>query len=143
MVERRLSSCLLLHRNGDCRREYRMCRDFVSCNSIGEGHLDSCRRGQESSPQLAKGYSRSLHSYPSVRAVSHPPLRCTDHQGRFYILGVTIIGLLVPSNSEGLNLTEKTAAASPFVLAIKTAGIKGLPSVINACLLTSGAYMLL
>jgi len=55
----------------------------------------------------------------------------------FYILGVTVIGLLVPSNSEGLNLTEKTAAASPFVIAIKTAGIKGLPSVINACLLTS------
>lgn len=55
----------------------------------------------------------------------------------FYILGVTVIGLLVPSNSEGLNLTERTAAASPFVLAIKKAGIKGLPSVINACLLTS------
>ena len=57
---------------------------------------------------------------------------------RFYIGGVTIIGLLVPSNSPGLNLTERTAAASPFVIAIKTAGIKGLPSVINACLLTSG-----
>jgi len=42
-------------------------------------------------------------------------------------------------NSEGLKLTERTAAASPFVIAIKTAGIKGLPSLINACLLTSGA----
>lgn len=55
----------------------------------------------------------------------------------FYVLGVTIIGLLVPSNSEGLNLTERTAAASPFVIAIRKAGIKGLPSLINACLLTS------
>ena len=61
--------------------------------------------------------------------------------GRFYILGVTIVGLLVPSNSEGLNLTERNAAASPFVIAIKKAGIKGLPSLINACLLTSGAHM--
>ncbi|KZT68767.1 hypothetical protein DAEQUDRAFT_727412 [Daedalea quercina L-15889] len=55
----------------------------------------------------------------------------------FYICGVTIIGLLVPSNNESLNLAVSTAAKSPFVIAIKTAGIKGLPSVINAALLTS------
>ncbi len=57
----------------------------------------------------------------------------------FYILGTAVIGVLVPSNDPGLS--EKghkgTAAASPFVIAIKRAGIKGLPSVINACLLTS------
>ncbi|KZP32378.1 amino acid permease [Athelia psychrophila] len=55
----------------------------------------------------------------------------------FYIGGVTVIGLLVPSNDPGLKLTTGTAAASPFVIAIKNAGIKGLPSVINAALLTS------
>ncbi|KZT66151.1 hypothetical protein DAEQUDRAFT_482566 [Daedalea quercina L-15889] len=55
----------------------------------------------------------------------------------FYIGGVTIIGLLVPSNNESLNLAASTAAKSPFVIAIKIAGIKGLPSVINAALLTS------
>jgi len=55
----------------------------------------------------------------------------------FYIGGVIIIGLLVPSNNSNLNLTASTAASSPFVIAIKTAGIKGLPSVINAALLTS------
>lgn len=55
----------------------------------------------------------------------------------FYIGGVTIIGLLVPSNNPDLNLKSSTAAKSPFVIAIKTAGIKGLPSVINAALLTS------
>lgn len=55
----------------------------------------------------------------------------------FYIGGVTIIGLLVPSNHEDLNLGTGNAAASPFVIAIKTAGIKGLPHIINACLLTS------
>ncbi|KAF8490299.1 amino acid permease-domain-containing protein [Gautieria morchelliformis] len=55
----------------------------------------------------------------------------------FYIGGTLTIGLLVPSNDPGLNLQSKNAAASPFVIAISRAGIKGLPSVINACLLTS------
>lgn len=55
----------------------------------------------------------------------------------FYIGGVTIIGLLVPYNHPDLSLSTSTAAKSPFVIAIKTAGINGLPSVINAALLTS------
>lgn len=57
----------------------------------------------------------------------------------FYILGTFVIGLLVPSNDPSLNdpLHKGTAAASPFVIAISRSGIKGLPSVINACLLTS------
>lgn len=55
----------------------------------------------------------------------------------FYIGGVTIIGLLVPYTNPNLNLADGTAAASPFVIAIEIAGIKGLPSLINACVLTS------
>ncbi|KAJ3479841.1 hypothetical protein NLI96_g8777 [Meripilus lineatus] len=55
----------------------------------------------------------------------------------FYIGGVTIIGLLVPYTDEGLNLKVSNAGKSPFVIAINHAGIKGLPSVINAALLTS------
>ncbi|KAJ6627518.1 amino acid permease/ SLC12A domain-containing protein [Mycena sp. CBHHK59/15] len=55
----------------------------------------------------------------------------------FYIGGVIIIGLLVPYNDPGLNLGSGTAASSPFVIAIKRSGIKSLPSIINACLLTS------
>jgi amino acid transporter len=54
----------------------------------------------------------------------------------FYILGVFIIGIITPSNSDGLSLT-KDAASSPFVIAIEKAGIKVLPSIINACLITS------
>ncbi|KAF8211454.1 amino acid permease [Mycena galopus ATCC 62051] len=54
----------------------------------------------------------------------------------FYIGGVTIIGLLVPSNNPDLNISS-TAAGSPFVIAIQRSGIKALPSIINACLLTS------
>lgn len=55
----------------------------------------------------------------------------------FYLGGTFIIGLLVPSNSESLKLGHGTATASPFVIAIRTAGIKALPSIINAALLTS------
>jgi len=55
----------------------------------------------------------------------------------FYIGGTTIIGLLVPSNEPDLNLKSHNAGSSPFVIAIRRAGIKGLPSLINACLLTS------
>ncbi|KAH7920395.1 hypothetical protein BV22DRAFT_1050370 [Leucogyrophana mollusca] len=55
----------------------------------------------------------------------------------FYIGGVFVIGLLVPSNQPLLNLSAANASASPYVIAINQAGIKGLPSVINAALLTS------
>ncbi|KAG0709056.1 amino acid permease [Suillus ampliporus] len=54
----------------------------------------------------------------------------------FYIGGTFVIGLLVPSNNQFLKLNSGTAQ-SPFVIAISAAGIKSLPSVINACLLTS------
>lgn len=54
----------------------------------------------------------------------------------FYILGVFIIGIITPSNSDRLKLTSD-AASSPFVIAIEKAGIKALPSIINACLITS------
>lgn len=55
----------------------------------------------------------------------------------FYILGTLAISVITPSNAEDLSLKSKTAAKSPFVIAIKAAGIKGLPSVVNAALLTS------
>lgn len=56
----------------------------------------------------------------------------------FYFLTLTLIGLLVPSNSpELLGSGSTDASASPFVLAIKNGGIKGLPSVFNAVILVS------
>lgn len=54
----------------------------------------------------------------------------------FYICGTFLIGVLVPSNDPRLDLNSN-AAGSPFVIAIENAGIKALPSVINAALLTS------
>jgi hypothetical protein len=47
----------------------------------------------------------------------------------FYIGGIWVISLLVPSNDPGLALSSGTAAASPFVIAIKRSGIKFLPGV--------------
>ncbi|CAE6441249.1 unnamed protein product [Rhizoctonia solani] len=56
----------------------------------------------------------------------------------FYVVGILIIGLNVPFNSpELISNSGGTASASPWVIAIKTAGIKGLPSVINAIILVS------
>lgn len=49
----------------------------------------------------------------------------------FYMTSVTIISVLVPSTDPSLNLKVKTASASPFVIAIKEAGIKGLPGFIK------------
>lgn len=43
-----------------------------------------------------------------------------------------MVGLIVPSDSEFLlNASGANTKASPFVVAIKMAGIKGLPSVFN------------
>ena len=68
----------------------------------------------------------------------HPTVpRCSIRILVFYIGGVLVIGLLVPSNQKGLGLGTSTASGSPFVIAIKRSGIKALPSIINACLITS------
>lgn len=54
----------------------------------------------------------------------------------FYVIGILVIGLNVPYNSPALlNNSGTNASASPFVIAIRTAGIKGLPSLINAVIL--------
>ncbi|KAG0688572.1 glyceraldehyde-3-phosphate dehydrogenase 1 [Pichia californica] len=54
----------------------------------------------------------------------------------FYMVSLTLIGLLVPYNDPRLmGNSSADAAASPFVIAIRNAGIKGLPSVMNAVIL--------
>ena len=50
----------------------------------------------------------------------------------FYIVSLTLVGLLVSQNDERLiGASGSDAAASPFVIALVSHGIKGLPSVIN------------
>lgn len=59
----------------------------------------------------------------------------------FYILSVFLLGMIVPYDSEELLNANKasddgaTATASPFVVAIKLAGIQALPDILNACIL--------
>jgi amino acid transporter len=56
----------------------------------------------------------------------------------FYVLAVFFLGMLVPYDSKALKVANSSgtrAAASPFVLAIRLAGIKHLPGILNACIL--------
>ncbi|RVX73396.1 hypothetical protein B0A52_03038 [Exophiala mesophila] len=55
----------------------------------------------------------------------------------FYMLAVLIVGLLVPSDDPRLGDYSGTAATSPFVLAASAAGLRGVPSVVNAIVITS------
>ncbi|EPX73919.1 uncharacterized protein SOCG_03136 [Schizosaccharomyces octosporus yFS286] len=55
----------------------------------------------------------------------------------FYVVGLLMISLLVsPDDSDLMNNSSNTSV-SPFVLAIREAGIKGLPSVFNAVIIIS------
>jgi amino acid transporter len=55
----------------------------------------------------------------------------------FYLISIFIVGLLVPSDSSALSNSSGTAAQSPFVIAANSAGIKVVPHIINAVVLTS------
>ncbi|KIJ55957.1 hypothetical protein M422DRAFT_198811 [Sphaerobolus stellatus SS14] len=56
----------------------------------------------------------------------------------FYIVGVFVLGLITPSNNPTIvKPSTGTAASSAWVVAIRIAKIKALPSIVNACLLTS------
>ncbi|KAK5014884.1 histidine permease, partial [Cryomyces antarcticus] len=55
----------------------------------------------------------------------------------FYIVSLTLVGLLVPYTDERLinGSSGADAKASPFVIAIVNAGINGLPSVMNVVIM--------
>lgn len=55
----------------------------------------------------------------------------------FYALSIFMVGLVVPSNDPNLLRSTGTASQSPFVIAARNAGIKVVPSIINAVILTS------
>lgn len=55
----------------------------------------------------------------------------------FYVLSIFFVGMLVPSNDPDLLSGGGTATASPFVIAATNAGVKVVPSIINAVVLTS------
>lgn len=56
----------------------------------------------------------------------------------FYVISLTIVGLIVPSNNTDIaSASSSQTRYSPFVVAIATAGISGLPSVFNAVITLS------
>ncbi|KAH7126348.1 amino acid permease/ SLC12A domain-containing protein [Dactylonectria estremocensis] len=55
----------------------------------------------------------------------------------FYMLAILVVGMLVASNDTRLDDAYGTAAQSPFVIAASAAGIKAIPSVVNAVVITS------
>ncbi|KAE8155023.1 amino acid permease/ SLC12A domain-containing protein [Aspergillus avenaceus] len=68
------------------------------------------------------------------------PIASRRYFGRlvvFYVLGTLSMGVTCPSNAQGLTSSSGDANASPWVIALRNAGITVLPSIINACVLTS------
>ena len=53
----------------------------------------------------------------------------------FYLTSLIIVGLIVPYTDDQLFSSTGSIGASPFVIAIRNAGVKGLPSVMNAVVL--------
>ncbi|KAK8045663.1 hypothetical protein PG993_005687 [Apiospora rasikravindrae] len=54
-----------------------------------------------------------------------------------FVSTIFFIGLLVPSDNPDLSLGKTDASASPLVIVAKLAGVKILPDIINAVLLTA------
>jgi amino acid transporter len=57
----------------------------------------------------------------------------------FYMVSLTIVGVLVPYNDERLlnGGSSSDANASPFVIAVRNAGINAVPSIMNAVILVA------
>ncbi|KAJ7065372.1 general APC amino acid permease [Mycena amicta] len=55
----------------------------------------------------------------------------------FYMLGILMIGMLVPYDDPALLSKVGTAAQSPFVIALNSAGVRAFPHIVNAVILTS------
>ncbi|KAK7702973.1 hypothetical protein SLS57_011108 [Botryosphaeria dothidea] len=71
------------------------------------------------------------------RAIPNACKRVFARVSIFYILAVLIVGMLVSSDDPRLSDESGTAAQSPFVIAASSAGIKAIPSVVNAIVITS------
>lgn len=93
----------------------------------------------------------TLEQYASIESISLPaaetknPRRNIPKAAKrifvrvllFYVLTTFTIGLVVKSNDPNLLHSTGNASQSPFVIAARRAGIKVVPSIINAVVLTS------
>lgn len=71
------------------------------------------------------------------RSIPKAARRVTYRIAFFYILGALLIGIIVNPTNKGLTSGDDNANSSPFVIAIKEAGITALPSIVNACILVA------
>lgn len=71
------------------------------------------------------------------RAIPKAADRVTYRIGFFYILGALLISLVVDPRNADLVSGSGNANSSPWVIAMKEAGISVLPSIVNACILIS------
>ncbi|KAH9842292.1 Amino acid permease [Teratosphaeria destructans] len=71
------------------------------------------------------------------RAIPRACKRVFARVSIFYILAVLVVGMLVRSDDPRLDDESGTAAESPFVIAASAAGLKGVPSLVNAIVITS------
>ncbi|EEY17056.1 proline-specific permease [Verticillium alfalfae VaMs.102] len=71
------------------------------------------------------------------KAIPKSTSRVTYRIGLFYILGALLIGIIVDPRNPDLISDAGNGNASPWVIAIRQAGISILPSIVNACILVS------
>ncbi|KAJ5182539.1 Amino acid/polyamine transporter I [Penicillium capsulatum] len=102
---------------------------FRTCGTMSSAtfaYVGSERSGiMVQSPNVQKAISRAIkHTFYRILV--------------FHLLGVTLLGMLVPHNSVSLAFTSAGAgekAASPFVAAIYCAGMSIVPDILNGCIL--------
>ncbi|KAF3387307.1 Dicarboxylic amino acid permease [Penicillium rolfsii] len=96
-------------------------------------------------------FSNALYAYSGIEnitvaaAETRCPRRAIPMAARrifvrilvFYVITIFMVGLVVSSADSDLLQSTGTAAQSPFVIAARDAGIKVVPSIINAVVLTS------
>ncbi|KAH6724601.1 putative amino acid permease [Leptodontidium sp. MPI-SDFR-AT-0119] len=89
--------------------------------------------------------NNALYAYSGIESITvaaaetRSPRRAIPNAAKriFGLISIFMLGLVVPSDDPNLSHYSGTASTSPFVIAAKRAGIKVVPSVINAVIITS------
>ncbi|KAJ5120417.1 Amino acid/polyamine transporter I [Penicillium bovifimosum] len=87
--------------------------------AIGDQVFIGVMGGEAASPRFSMAHSANL--VPWRVAV-------------FYLVSTVLVSIIVPSDDNRL-LGGSGVAASPFVISVEDAGIKGIPDLINACMI--------